>query len=282
MMKLVNMLHFSISKGKGAWTLSSWMDTIRGSEICLLCGESFEGEVRWSWMLGLGDDNLLCGKCARGLMPIKEVSCIECGRPRIKEDEQNIGTKLESELCDDCKRWREISPWDCHSFQHRALYVYNPFMQELIAQFKYRGDTELATLFHKKLFKLAKKLGKFDVVIPIPLNVKRQWERGFNQAEVLAQDFYTKKLLIRNDTTHEKQSKRSREERIASLKSAFIFKGDVKELVDKSVLLIDDVYTTGATLRSAAQTLYNHGAKNVFAVTVARSVGTIIRSQLKN
>lgn len=258
--------------------MSKWIETVRGLENCLICGDLFDEEVRWSWMVGLGENRRICGTCAVNFLSIDKVSCDECGRPQLQENFYDENG--EKQLCLDCIRWRETPPWNSQPFLHRSLYVYNSFMQNIIAQFKYRGDTELASLFDKKLVKLAKNLGKFHFAVPIPLNNIRHWERGFNQAEVLAQHFFTKKLLARSEENLEKQSKRSREERISALKNVFTFQGDKKDVSGKSILLIDDVYTTGATLRSAATVLYEHGAKHVVAVTVARSVGREARAKL--
>jgi ComF family protein len=115
----------------------------------------------------------------------------------------------------------------------------------------------------------------FDVIVPVPLHAARQRERGFNQAQLLAEllsartSIPTKPLLerIRYTTT---QTALDRAERIENLHNAFRLrkKADVQAL---RVLLVDDVLTTGATLSECARVLKRAGALSVYAAIVARA-----------
>ncbi|MFA9558917.1 phosphoribosyltransferase family protein [Evansella sp. AB-rgal1] len=237
---------------------------------CLWCLEHFAVAFSWSWVVG-GGTGKLCNECNSKMEKITSVICKECGRPNIG----NVKMTGEAQ-CSDCMRWSAIPPWSSQPFLHRALYIYNPFIQEFIARYKYRGDVELATLFVDDLVSLAREMGGFDIVTTIPLREKREWERGFNQADVLAGKFrMVEPLLNRVKNSEDKQSKRTREDRLAALSGAFALREDVERssLVGKRILLVDDIYTTGATLRSAGATLYSMGAKSVAAVSVARSIG---------
>ncbi|MCD8510330.1 MAG: ComF family protein [Bacillus sp. (in: Bacteria)] len=255
--------------------MSQWREMVQGTERCLCCHELFDGEIGWSWMLGLSEKIRLCPLCAKELRVLEETSCQECGRPALKEAQVDKNKILDG-LCYDCQRWHREPPWDTKEFRHRSLYEYTPFLQEILATFKYRGDAELATLFAKKLKAAARKIAPFHLVTYIPLTNSRQWVRGFNQAELLAQNFSPVCLLTKSSTNKEKQSKRSREERIAAMKQAFTLSDEAKKLdiQGKNILLVDDIYTTGATLRCAASVLYEGGAAFVGAVTVARAVGS--------
>ncbi|MDG5786680.1 ComF family protein [Evansella sp. AB-P1] len=263
--------------------MSSWRDLVVGTENCLWCDGLYDGMLSWTWAVGLWKEEKLCPQCYEKLEPITEIACEECGRPAssiwMPRTEKEVAGKEAGpgKKCFDCIRWAKGKPWDECSFQHRALYVYNPFMQELLSRFKYRGDVELATIFQWQLKKLARKLGTFEIVTTIPLKDKRHWERGFNQGDALSKQFSTTPLLqFKQSHSERKQSKRSREERIRDLKGVFQLKEEVIPLIKgKEVLIIDDIYTTGATLRSAAETLYCHGAKRVCTVTVARSTGEL-------
>ena len=270
----------------------SWTDDyLSKTAHCLTCSESFAAETSWTWLLGLAEQTSICDKCTGKLDLITKTSCNECGRPPFSEKSSLVNTHRadwdegnslhESKaaidlICFDCKRWKAEPIWDIHSFSHRALYTYNPFLQEILARFKYRGDTELAKVFKADLVKLAGKLGEFDLITTIPLNEKRQWERSFNQGELLAAGFSTTPLLKRINTSDTKQSKRTREERLAALKDVFQFIESKSNVAGKSILIIDDIYTTGATLRSAASVFYEAGAKNIAAVTVARATGKLV------
>ncbi|ADU31870.1 ComF family protein [Evansella cellulosilytica] len=247
---------------------------INGDERCLWCHEKYSSKLSWNWFVGFETYRKLCGECNEQLGQIHDVDCHVCGWPAEK-------SKGKASLCGDCERWKETKPWDELPFVHRSLYVYNPFLQELLARYKYRGDVALHQIFSHHLKKLAGRIGDFDIATYIPLSEKRKWERGFNQAEVLGAAFSNKLSLLEKVSKRdvgEKQSKRSRAERLRSLDGAFTLSKDGQGLTiaNKKILLVDDIYTTGATLRSAATVLYRAGAKSVGAVTVARSVAGLV------
>jgi ComF family protein len=120
-------------------------------------------------------------------------------------------------------------------------------------------------------------LNSATLIIPVPLHAKRERERGFNQAAVLARalgrvsnlpvDEYS---LIRRIHTARHRAGMDEDARRESVAGAFTVRhGDVVK--DASVLLIDDVFTTGATVSAAAAVLKEEGAAAVFVLTLARS-----------
>ncbi|SES30298.1 ComF family protein [Salipaludibacillus aurantiacus] len=266
---------------------------------CLYCDTPFHEEISWRWAFGLTENQLLCPPCQNKLESITTIGCSMCGRPSVKKTGgsdpkgsappeigfvdpsvrlPNMFVKHPDVLCLDCKRWKDTGIWADHPLQHRALYVYNAHLQEVIARYKYRGDAKLSELFSGKLKKLTRSLGKIDTVTVIPLQEERLWERGFNQAELLAESFPVQHVLERTSSS-DKQSKRDRSGRIAALKGAFSLSSAARQTdwQDKRVLIVDDIYTTGATLRAAAEVFYTEGASHVFTVTVARATGKIKR-----
>ena len=115
-----------------------------------------------------------------------------------------------------------------------------------------------------------------DLVVPVPLGRKRQQERGYNQVDLIARPFslalgldYRPAALKRNRDTAS-QVGLSAAERRANMKDAFSAKASVVR--GKTVLVLDDVSTTGSTLSSSAEALFQYGAKDVFALTVARAL----------
>ena len=127
----------------------------------------------------------------------------------------------------------------------------------------------------------ASQIWKFDlpqnsVLVPIPLSGKRKNWRGFNQAEILAKTLSKKfgieysELLIRIIETRT-QVGLTKEERKKNVKDAFAVRKarDKARIRDKNFILVDDVYTSGATMMEAAKVLKNGGAGNVWAMTVA-------------
>ena len=113
-----------------------------------------------------------------------------------------------------------------------------------------------------------------DIVIPVPLHSRRLRWRGFNQAEILARSLgldvpIEATVLTRNRFTTSQVSMRTRMHRINNLKGAFTAQ-HTNNIKNKSVLLIDDVITTGATLNECAKVLLESGAKDVSALVIAR------------
>lgn len=230
---------------------------------CLLCHEELIPEVSWGLIFGKGETAKLCGECHGKLVPIDDETCGVCGRPfALLDVEYRYGS-----ICLDCKRWEEDEHWSGSLDQNRSLYSYDNFTKEVIARFKFRGDYILAEIFAGE-FREALQTFQCDYIVPIPLSEERLYERGFNQAEAIIRiaGFEPTHLLARIHT--EKQSKKSRKERIY-LDQVFKINTE-KDLRGKTILLIDDIYTTGSTLRHAAKLLKENGAAKVYSLTLAR------------
>lgn len=121
-------------------------------------------------------------------------------------------------------------------------------------------------------------LDGFDVIIPIPLSKKRQLERGFNQAEIVARKIGVltstpadSHSLARRLHTHVHRIGMDQKARELSVRNAFSVTRP-KLIKDKNVLLVDDVLTSGATASFCAQALKKNGASKVFVFTLARAV----------
>ena len=124
-------------------------------------------------------------------------------------------------------------------------------------------------------FGMLPELAGVNLVIPVPLFTSRQKKRGYNQSELLARAFCQKtgfaldaKSLVRVRDTGS-QTKLGRQERVSNMNGAFAVKKPAA-VKGKTVLLIDDVATTGSTLEACAQALRSAGAKRVLAYTFAR------------
>ncbi|MBM7096842.1 ComF family protein [Bacillus sp. H-16] len=225
-------------------------DLLAETEHCLWCGETYSEPMSWAAFLGESPLGRFCERCESMLVPIDQ-ACLTCSKPGSLQ-------------CEDCVAWNEDPFWSCREFTNRSLYEYNPFLKEVIARFKYRGDAALAEAFSERI---ARAVHPGSIVTSIPLNDERHYERGFNQATLLAGRLKPVSLLERSLSSG-KQSKRSREERIAAAEEQFrILPG----AVGKTIVIVDDIYTTGATIRSAARLLYENGAKSVTGVTLARA-----------
>lgn len=210
----------------------------------------------WAALFQQEKPQYFCGSCQSKWERISGRTCKLCDRPEVEE-----------EVCFDCVRWEQDEKWFGSLKQNLSLVVYNQFCKEVIARFKYRGDYQLsyplAEMLQEKLDRL-----NYDFLVPIPLSPERKYERGFNQSEALINALGRQPLSILTRIHSEKQSKKSRNERI-SLPQVFQLT-DSAAIQDKCLVIIDDIYTTGSTLRHAAKLLKESGAKEVTSLTIAR------------
>lgn len=230
---------------------------------CMLCHLSFEEVDSWATLFSLAAPDPLCSSCSDKFKKIEGERCGICSRPFSDVP----GEYREGNLCYDCVRWENDSHWQGVLKKNQSIYLYNDFAKDVISLYKFRGDYAISSIYKtplKKAFKTYFNPSYF--IVPIPLSDERLYERGFNQASVLAGllDMPIHEVLAR---THlEKQSKKGRTERISG-ENVFRVIGEV---TDKDILLIDDIYTTGSTLRQAGKVLLEAGAKSVSSLTLMR------------
>ncbi|RFU63954.1 ComF family protein [Peribacillus glennii] len=227
---------------------------------CLICNEEVESVFSWKDIWVSSDNEKICSDCRGKLAFLSGERCKMCSR-ELEEKYQQDG------LCLDCVRWENDSEWRGFLSANISLFHYNDFLKETIAKFKYRGDYALAEAFASFVAEKIEHMSH-DIIVPIPLSNERMAERGFNQAKALAETagLKTYDALLRTHT--EKQSKKSREERI---RLAQVFKVTGPDTIKgKKILLIDDIYTTGSTLRHAAKILKQSGAEEIYSLTLAR------------
>ncbi|MFS0644667.1 ComF family protein [Siminovitchia sp. 179-K 8D1 HS] len=230
---------------------------------CLYCDHFIQAEMTWTKLFFSSREKRLCGNCSGKLEHIHGDVCTACSRPLALLDPKYIhGT-----VCHDCFRWEEDPEWCGVLGSNVSVYQYNDFLKELLARFKYRGDYALAKVFAEDVRTALSKL-VFDLLVPIPLSPERLLERGFNQAKALAEEAGFQSAEVLQRIHGEKQSKKSRNERI-HLPQVFAVKRGA-DVSGKKIVLMDDIYTTGSTLRHAGRVLKKAGAKSVKAFTLAR------------
>ncbi|WP_442596346.1 ComF family protein [Neobacillus sp. D3-1R] len=236
------------------------MRSIFTKDRCLVCHEEIDSPMGWGDLILPDKKVYLSKECKGKLQPIEGETCKICGRPFNQLDPQFRN----GNLCKDCTRWEAASFYKGVLTQNHSIYIYNDFLKEIIAKFKYRGDYVLAKLFAEDIKAKIRDI-KPDAIVPIPLSQERLYERGFNQSEALITEsgFIPTHLLTRIHT--EKQSKKSRTERI-HLSQVF----QTTQSIKGKILIIDDIYTTGSTLRHAAKLLKSAGATSIHSITIAR------------
>jgi competence protein ComFC len=233
---------------------------------CLFCHVSYTDTWSWASLLGLSSAPLLCQPCETKLTLIQGDICRICGRSfSLFPEEYRQG-----DYCYDCIRWEEDEEWKGVLQQNRSLYVYNDFLKEVIAKIKYRGDAELMKAFVQVARSKYSVIPRKAILVPIPLSNERLYERGFNQAELFALSINRNVNLLLNRKTHEeKQSKKTRNKRMEKKNNPFVVE-EPSKVNGKRIVLVDDVYTTGTTLRYAAKVLLESGAIHVSSITLAR------------
>lgn len=229
---------------------------------CLICQSFIQTEVTWSNFLFPNKASNLCEECQKKIEQIEGDICEKCGRQMKQQG-----------LCSDCIRWETRGECKEVLEKNRAVFQYNSFMKEIISQWKYRGDYHLIEIFKPYILEVFdqhfSKLDSNFVMIPIPLTEERLYERAFNQSEAIAKIISKKSIipsiLKRDPTKTEKQSKKSKRARLESNNPFYLETG-----LNKTAVIVDDIYTTGTTIYHAAKTLKLAGCPHVNSFTLIR------------
>ena len=152
----------------------------------------------------------------------------------------------------------------------------NPLVKELIWQIKYKKNRHTIHLAAHALLQNLSKLPQSALLVPIPISKKRRKERGYNQCELLIDEIlrldtenkFQKDFELLTRSKHiEKQTHKDRNERLENTKG--IFRTTCKENLQRKIIIVDDVSTTGSTLKEARDELLSTGYSDVTALTVA-------------
>ncbi len=219
-----------------------------------------------SSLLESSEERVICRSCWERMIPFSLSYCLCCGR--------FFEGSTEPHLCQECLEKRP------HFTYHRSYGSYRGKLKDAILLYKYRrfqvlgGD--FARLILRRLGKEENIWWKADVIIPVPLHPKRKKKRGFNQAQVIAAGLARLKGIELEENVLVKaknvlpQTFLETEERKRNVSGAFRVV-DEEKIKGKIVILVDDVYTTGSTVRECSMVLKEAGVKEVRALTLAQA-----------
>lgn len=213
----------------------------------------------------IGDpaDPLVCALCRARWKPVPPPCCVRCGEP--------LPLGLACRLCPE---------WPAGFGPVRSSVRLEPGARRVVHRFKYQGWWRLADLMAARMAPILADAGDVDLV-PVPLSAARQRSRGYNQAERLAEALGRRTgLRVASDRLRRwretpTQTRLGPEARRANLAGAFEAAPS-----GRRAWLVDDVFTTGATLTSAASALLEGGAPEVGAITFARAEPTLADAAL--
>lgn len=233
-----------------AW---EWTKDLLFPRRCVVCDEPTDDRTAG-----------ICHACREKLRYVEEPFCLRCGR-QLKESGE--------EYCSDCSRRGHLF------LQNMTLYDYGSVADALF-RFKYGGRQEYADVFGRELYE---RFGGFlsmiqpDALLPVPCHASRLRKRGYNQAQLIAQALSkASHIPVRNDLVirvkkTQPQKDLTALERQNNLKKAFkIHQNDVKL---NTIVIIDDIYTTGSTMDALTEVLLQAGVKRVYGMTLASGRG---------
>ena len=207
---------------------------------------------------------LICDPCRETFAYIRAPFCRKCGKQLSAERAEN-----QSGLCRDCASSGRLFR------QARCLVSYDETAREIMAAVKYHSRREYLDLF---AVMAADRLGDWilslrpDCLVPVPVHGSRLRSRGYNQAEVFAEGIGSllgipvrKDILLRRKNTTA-QKELGAEERLMNLQNAFGYGSRLPE--GSTVLLADDIYTTGSTLEACTEALLAAGAGTVYGLCI--------------
>ncbi len=237
---------------------------------CPLCDFPFSHEPKgWSRVH-------LCARCQANVAEIMGGVCRTCGRPDA------------GPICQECQRSEHLF------FSARAYGRYHGTIEDAIKGYKYQGNTKLLPILGEWITETYLRYYGDDRevrVVPVPMHATKQANRGFNQAEELAKymskalklpyvDILQRALPSASQTTHNRKDRKYEGQnpfaalavptRVRYLPRYRQMHPDPNPIAGQTVVLVDDVLTTGSTADACAEVLYHHGAVAVHVLTVAR------------
>jgi len=235
--------------------------------ICIKCKKLLKNNDKYDKndFFSYNLKSYLCYNCSNEFVPSEGPMCSVCGMNfKSKETIDHI--------CYECI----IKPKKF--YKARSCGSYTNVLRDVIHHYKYKKKQYLAVPLGKIIYFTFEKYwskDEIDIVIPVPLHIKRFRQRGFNQAYLLLDEFKKNSFVINRNVLKrirwtEPQTNLKKKMRLINLKNAFAL-DNCEQIKNKNVLIVDDVYTTGSTINECAKTLIKGGANRVSAITIAKT-----------
>lgn len=223
----------------------------------------FWGALDWLYPPQCGGCQTLgtrwCSQCQSDCRRIIS-GCPRCGRPEPSP----------SPVCAECAA--QPPAFDAL----RSWAIYTGPLRFAILRLKYHQDVGLGEIFAQSLIELYQQVNwPVDLIVPVPLSADHAWERGYNQSTLLARPLALRLRIplrpraLRRTRITQAQVGLNAQERRENVNRAFL--ADPREVAGKSMLIVDDVTTTGATMQACAEALREAGARSVYGLTLARA-----------
>ena len=234
---------------KNVW--NKFLDLLFPEYRCVICGrEVFDTESR------------LCENCKKSFPKIVGKVCAKCGAP-IEDSDY---------VCELCKNFK-------YEFDEaRASFIYSKDTSRVFFGIKYGGKKYLAKFLAREMFETLKNWGVVcDIIVPVPLSEERKKQRGYNQSMLIAEELsaLTGKEVDESIVSRIKdvptQTKLSQKERMENLQGVFKLNRE-RSIAGKNILIVDDVFTTGATASSLAKELRKAKPNKIYVLTAGKTI----------
>ena len=162
--------------------------------------------------------------------------------------------------------------------KHLYILKYEGIIKERLINFKFNEKSYIYKAFVNfviKSEKICRFLKSYDIIIPVPIHYNRKVTRGYNQSALIAKEIarkfniqYEEKVLFKK-VNNRPQSTKNKQERMNNVKGVYYTKNEYK-ILNKKILLLDDIFTTGSTVNECSRILKESGAKLIDIVTIAK------------
>ena len=192
----------------------------------------------------------------------------------------------ENALCKKCEiKLKQFKEYNVQHYQnepfenHTYLFLYQGIIRDKLIEYKFQNKSYLARMFGtliKKEERVMKRIVNYDYIIPVPIHKKRYVQRGYNQSELILKYAIPENKknitnILKKEINNLPQSLLNKEKRKENVKGVYKVKEKMENMIKgKSILLFDDIFTTGSTVKECSKILKEAGASKIDILTIAK------------